>query len=96
MSAMADLSELREQIDSIDNAIFELFTQRAELAEQIAAAKSRDGRAVYDPERERAKVLDARSKVPSDLQDEGERLMELLMESSRKRQNELLGQERDR
>jgi len=93
---MADLAELREQIDSIDNAIFELFTQRADLAAQIAAAKQRDGRAVLDPERERSKVLDARAKVPADLQDEGERLMELLMESSRKRQNELLGQERDR
>lgn len=88
---MTDLCELREQIDSIDNAIFELFTQRADLAEQIAAAKQREGRAVLDPERERVKVLAAREKVPADLQDEGERLMELLMEASRKRQNEILG-----
>lgn len=90
MGAAASLAELRERIDSIDNAIFDLFTQRAELAEQIAAAKRRDGRAVYDPERESEKVLAARSKVPEDLQDEGERLMQLLMESSRKRQNTLI------
>lgn len=90
MGAAASLAELRERIDSIDNAIFDLFTQRAELAEQIAAAKRRDGRAVYDPERESEKVLAARSKVPEDLQDEGERLMQLLMESSRKRQNALI------
>ena len=88
MGAAPELNELREKLDAIDNAIFDLFTQRADLAEQIAAAKQRDGRAVYDAEREREKVLDARAKVPADLQDEGERLMALLMESSRKRQHE--------
>ena len=85
---MMELNELRKQIDAIDNEIFALFTQRADFAEHIAAAKRAEGRAVLDPDRERAKVLDARSKVPADLQDEGERLMELLMEASRKRQNE--------
>ena len=88
MSAMKELGELRAQLDAIDDEIFRLFTQRADLAEQIAAAKRLEGRAVLDPERERVKVLDARAKVPADLQDEGQRLMELLMESSRKRQHE--------
>ena len=88
---MAELSELRQQIDGIDARIFELFSQRAELAEAVAAYKRDNGLRVFDPTRERAKVADAAARVPQDLATYAQVMMELLMEASRARQHELLG-----
>ena len=87
---MAELSDLRQQIDAIDAQIFELFSERANVAEQVAAYKRETGMRVFDPSRERAKVADAATRVPKDLSTYAQVLMELLMEASRARQHELL------
>ncbi len=83
---MADLDSLRTQIDDIDAQIFELFSERARVSDRIAEVKRAEGLRIYDPVRERAKILDAQARVPEDLATQGQILMELLMESSRKRQ----------
>lgn len=88
---MAELSELRRRIDDIDARIFDLFTQRAEVAEGVAAYKRESGIRVFDPARERAKVADAAARVPDDLATYAQVMMEVLMEASRARQHELLG-----
>ncbi len=53
-----DLAALRGRIDTIDDKLLDLFSERARLAERVAAAKAAMGEAadVYRPERE-AEVL---------------------------------------
>jgi chorismate mutase/prephenate dehydratase len=54
MSALFNLSELRSQIDSIDDQLLTLLNQRARCAQQVAEAKQKDGEVdcFYRPERE--------------------------------------------
>ncbi len=88
---MRELTDLRKDIDRIDTQIFELFAERAEVAAGVAEYKRANGMRVFDPVRERQKVADAAGRVPEDLETYGQVLMELLMEASRSRQHELLG-----
>ena len=92
---MAELSELRQEIDRIDSEIFRLFDERARVAEGVAAYKREHGLRVFDPVRERAKVADAADRAPQDLRTYAQVLMELLMEASRSRQHALLGDASD-
>ena len=92
---MRDLSELRADIDRIDTEIFRLFGERAEVAAGVAEYKRANDMPVFDPVRERQKVADAAGRVPADLSTYGQVLMELLMEASRSRQHELLGDAAD-
>lgn len=88
---MAELSELRKDIDRIDAQIFSLFEERTRVSEGVAEYKREHGMRVFDPARERQKVADAAGRVPDDLGTYAQVLMELLMEASRARQHELLG-----
>lgn len=92
---MAELSELRQEIDRIDAEIFRLFSERAEVSGDVAAYKREHGMRVFDPARERAKVADAASRAPEDLATYAQVLMELLMEASRSRQHALLADSAD-
>ena len=92
---MAELSELRQEIDRIDAEIFRLFDERARVSEGVAAYKRDHGMRVFDPARERAKVADAADRAPKDLRTYAQVLMELLMEASRSRQHALLGDATD-
>lgn len=92
---MKELSELRADIDRIDSQIFELFGERAEVAADVAEYKRAHGKRVFDPVRERQKIADAAGRVPADLSTYGQVMMELLMEASRARQHELLGDAED-
>ena len=80
---MADLSQLRSEIDRIDTQLFELFSQRVDVARRIGDYKRERGLAVFDPTRERQKVADAGGRVPPELSTYAQVLMELLMEAAR-------------
>lgn len=49
---MADLTDLRQQIDSIDARLIELLNQRAELVVQVGKIKRLNGTPIYAPHRE--------------------------------------------
>lgn len=49
-----ELSEIRQQIDQIDNEIIRLFLQRMHCSEEVARYKIQNGKAVFDPAREEA------------------------------------------
>lgn len=49
---MSDLSELRTRIDAIDTELVRLLNDRAAVAKEIGAFKTREGLPVYSPERE--------------------------------------------
>lgn len=52
-----ELNELRRHIDTIDAEILALLNNRARLALQLGALKTRLGRSIHDPEREAALLV---------------------------------------
>ena len=80
---MTDLSQLRSEIDRIDTQLFELFSQRVDVARRIGDYKRERGLAVSDhnpraPEGGRRR----RPRAP-ELSTYAQVLMELLMETAR-------------
>ena len=86
-----ELSQYREQIDSIDNELIKLFARRMELAGQIALRKRELGRPVLDAGREREKLLDVMGRCPEEFRDYSVSLYSLLFELSRSYQRRTLG-----
>ena len=87
---MKDLTEIRGQIDEIDRRIVELFEQRMELTDQVAAYKIATGKAVFDPERERQKLDAVAALAHSDFNIR--EWFSCLMDISKERQYRLLEQ----
>lgn len=85
-----DLSQYREQIDQIDDALIKLFARRMETAAQIAQWKRQAGKPVMDASRERAKLLDVMEKCPAEFRDYAVSLYSLLFELSRSYQHRIL------
>lgn len=85
-----DLSQYREQIDRIDDALVKLFAQRMETAARIAQWKRQAGKPVLDAGRERAKLLDVMEKSPAEFRDYTAALYSLLFELSRSYQHRIL------
>ena len=88
---MADLLELRNQLDVIDNQIIKLYEERMAICEEVGEFKIENGRKVFDRNRERAKL----NAVSANAKDEFYRkglveLFEQLMSQSRKLQYQLL------
>ena len=48
-----NLAEFRKDIDSIDDAIFELLEKRMEVVKKIGRLKSQNNEAIYNPKREK-------------------------------------------
>lgn len=85
-----DLSKVREELDGIDDAIIGLFRRRMDLARDVAAAKAQTGKAVFDPAREREKLLDVAGKVPDGLKPQTIALFSLLMSMNKAEQQKVL------
>jgi len=72
-SALPDLSELRDQIDSLDQQILQLINQRARCAEQVAKVKRGQGETevqFFRPEREAQVLQRIKELNPGPLADE--------------------------
>ena len=85
-----ELSEVRKELDGIDGQLIELFCRRMELAKDVAEAKRGTGKAVFDPAREREKLLDVASRVPNELQPQAIALFSLLMSMNKAEQQKVL------
>ena len=85
----------RAKIDEIDAKMTELFTERMNVAGEIAAFKKEKGLPVLDPKREREKIESVREAVPEAYQDYVEQLYRLMFELSRSHQHRLIGRESD-
>lgn len=86
-----NIDEYRNRIDRIDKQLVVLFCERMDTASDIAAWKKEQKRPVFDPERERQKLLEVASSVPEELREYTASLYSLLFELSRSYQNRLLG-----
>lgn len=57
MDDQRGLSDLRDEIDRIDDRLLELLAERLALALRVGDAKRAEGLPIYDPERERSIFL---------------------------------------
>ena len=90
---MQKLSEIRAEIDAIDDEMARLFKARLEAAERIAAAKRETASPILDPARERA-ILSKVSEMAGPEYENGARLLfSTLFSISRARQRAVIGGE---
>lgn len=88
---MRDLLELRDEIDSIDEKIVQLYEERMKIAEQVADYKISTGKKVFDKEREVQKLNTLTGMTNTSFTKHGIReLFEQIMAMSRKKQYQLL------
>ena len=77
------LETLRQEIDSIDAQIFDLFEQRIAVAKQIGAYKKEHELAVLDSLRENAKKDQIKATVSNELEPYALELLEVLMKAAK-------------
>lgn len=77
------LETLRQEIDSIDAQIFDLFEQRITVAKQIGAYKKEQDLAVLDFSREDAKREQVKATVSNELEPYALKLLEVLMNAAK-------------
>ena len=82
-----DLTQLRSEIDKIDDALVSLFCQRMNISEQIAQYKKENGIPIYVPSREREKLADIAEKAGVDMANYGRVLYSMIFELSRSHQS---------
>lgn len=87
-----DISELRQNIDMIDQRIVRLFRERMNCAAEIADYKREHGLAVYDPEREAVLFEKIKKQAGDELGDYALSLYKTVTALSRDYQNALLEQ----
>ena len=78
-----DIQELRANIDKIDDQLVSLFTQRMEVAAQIADYKKENKLPIFAPAREREKLQDVAEKAGPDMDNYARSLYSMIFEISR-------------
>lgn len=79
----SQLETLRQEIDSIDAQIFDLFEQRIAVAKQIGAYKKEQDLTVLDSSREDAKKDQVKTSVSPELTPYALELLEVLMKAAK-------------
>ena len=87
------LNELRVQIDDIDRNIVELFSKRMEVCKEVALCKKTEGKAVFDPEREKKKLAQIAELSSLQMRDYTESLYSLIMDLSKDYQEQILAED---
>ena len=85
-----ELNDYRLQLDKIDDEMLSLFTERMNIAAEIAAWKKENSLPVLDVRREKEKLRHLEEKSPEELSEYTISLFSLIMELSRSRQNRIL------
>ena len=90
-----DLSELRNQIDSIDKELVRLFAERMQCSAQVAEYKRSINMPVFDPVRERALLKRVGEMMPDGMDEYAISLYSVILELSRSSQNRILGRKNE-
>ncbi len=85
------IEELRNEIDSIDKELVDLFVKRMGVAAQVADYKRQNGKPVLDPERERKLLQKVSDLAGEDMESQTRILYQLILSLSRSHQSHLLG-----
>lgn len=79
------IDDIRMQIDALDDQLLAMFNQRAALALRIGQIKKQEGKAVYDPRREKSIFERMQQSNPGPLDDGAiVRLFERVIDESRR------------
>lgn len=89
---MRDISEIRKDIDRIDNEITKLLLERMQISADVAAYKRATHKPIYDGARERQNIAAASERVPPELASYASMIQSVLMEASRAAQHSILEQ----
>ena len=92
---MKDITELRAEIDVVDSQIMELFRQRMAISEGVAAYKQSVGKPIFDPERERQKLVKIAKDAGPDLRTGAMMLFSTLFELSSAHQMKVMNKKTD-
>ena len=88
-----DLTDLRKEIDAVDESLVNLFQKRLKICEAIAEVKLESGRPVQDLERERQKIESMRKLAENEFNEEGVvELYNQVMSISRKLQYQIMAE----
>ena len=82
-----EITELRNRIDNIDSELVKLFTERMNIAAQVADYKKENNLPIYVPARERSILQNVAEKAGPDLANYTRVLYSMLFELSRSYQN---------
>ena len=85
-----ELSDYRKRLDEIDEEILHLFSERMDIAVEIASWKQENSLPVLDSRREKEKLQRIEEMSDPELSDYSFTLFSMLMELSRSRQNRIL------
>ena len=85
-----ELTDLRCEIDKIDDKLVKLFVQRMEISAQVAAYKKEHQLPIFVPEREQEKLEDVALKAGSEMADYAKSLYATIFELSRSYQIKLI------
>ena len=85
-----ELTDLRCEIDKIDDKLIKLFVQRMEISAQVAAYKKEHQLPIFVPEREQQKLEDVAAKAGSEMADYVKSLYAAIFELSRSYQSKLI------
>jgi len=88
-----ELSDYRKRLDEIDEELLRLFSERMNIAAQIASWKQENSLPVLDARREKEKLRRIEEMSDPELSDYSFTLFSMLMELSRSRQNRILHRE---
>ena len=82
-----DIKELRNQIDTVDDQLVQLFVKRMGLSAQVADYKKAHNMPIYVPAREREILQDVAQKAGADMANYTRVLYSMLFELSRSYQS---------
>ena len=92
---IVDSKYYRSKIDDIDQQLVNLFAQRMAISAEIAGYKKENNIPVFDPKREREKLIAVTEQSPDEIKDYTSLLYSMLFELSRSYQNRLIGTDTD-
>ena len=87
-----ELSEIREQINGIDDQLVTLFTERMNLSAQVAEYKKAHNMPIFVPAREREILLKVAQQAGPEMDNYARVLYSMIFELSRSHQNKLNGE----
>lgn len=90
-----NLDELRIEIDDIDRQMVELFARRMEVCRDVAEYKRSVGKNVFDPERERKKLVSVAELAGENMRGYAVPLYSLMMDLSKAYQEKVIARENE-
>jgi len=84
-----DITELRKEIDRIDDQLVRLFVERMQVSEQVAQYKKERNLPIFVPQREEEKLRDVAQKAGPEMADYTQALYRTIMEQSRNHQEKM-------